>query len=114
MKIVLWLIIIMLIVYLGYATIPYYYKGVFGIRGVCKHNAELYHKYGRQYVVNRINEDLDYLRVPKRKRAFSVDVLEDKVVVWIEYKDQINLFDRYKKKVEFHHECEGVLKGVYQ
>lgn len=113
MKTIFWLIVIMLIVYLGYATIPLYYKGIFGIRGVCKNNVELYHKYGMQFVVNRINEGLDNLGIPKKKRDFSVNVMEDKVVVEIGYVDQINLLDRYRKKVEFYYECEGVLKSVY-
>ena len=113
MKIILWLMIIMLIIYLGYATFPVYYKGTFGIRGVCKHNVELYHRYGELFVTDRINEDLDRLGIPKKKRDFSVSVLEDKVVVEIGYIDQINLLDRYRKKVEFYYECEGVLKSVY-
>ncbi len=113
MKIIFWLIVIMLIVYLGYATIPLYFRGIFGIRGVCKQNVEVYHKYGMQFVGKRINEDLDNLGIPKEKRDFSVNVMEDKVVVEIGYVDQINILDRYRKKVEFYYQCEGVLKSVY-
>ena len=110
-----WIAVFALIFYVGFKVVPIYYKGIIGIRGVCKQNADDYHKYGRGYIRRGINETLENIGIPKSKRNFKINVDNDRkiVVVQIIYKDSANFFDKYTKEFYFSYECEGVTKAVY-
>ena len=102
-----------LIFYVGIKVVPIYYRGIFGIRGVCKENADVYHKYGRGYVQSGISEMLENIGIPKDKSEFTITPEGDKIVIEITYRDSASFFDRYTKDFEFDYECDGVLKSVY-
>ncbi len=102
-----------LIFYVGIKVVPIYYRGIFGIRGVCKENADVYHKYGRGYVQSGISEMLENIGIPKDKSEFTITPEGDKIVVRIRYEDQASFFNRYTKDFEFDYKCDGVLKSVY-
>ena len=113
MKSVFWILVLALIFYIGFQIVPIYYKGVFGIRGICKENADVYHKYDRSYIHRTIDETLRDSGIPRNKSKFNIRVTDDKVIIWIYYRDTANFMDYYKKDFEFTYECEGVLDSVY-
>ncbi len=110
---VFWILVLALIFYVGFKVVPIYYRGIFGIRGVCKENADLYHKYGFNYVRSGISEMLLDIGIPKEKSTVSISPSDDKIVITITYNDSASFFDRYTRDFEFEYECEGVLKSVY-
>ncbi len=114
MKTVLWIAIIGLVIYLGIEIVPVMYKGVLGLRAICKENAEGYHKYGSQQVNIRIPEKFEELGIPRDAYEYTVETTKDKVVIWISYDDSFTLFNRYTKDMTFETECEGELKTVYR
>ena len=111
---VFWLVVLGLIFYIGIQVVPIYYRGVFGIRGVCKENADIYHKYGKGYIETGIGEQLENMGIPKSKSEISISKSGNSVIIWIRYEDSATFFDRYTKNFEFEYECEGVLRSVYQ
>ena len=110
---VFWILLLALIFYVGLKVVPIYNRGVFGIRGICKENADVYHKYGYGYVQSGISEMLVNIGIPKEKSGFTITPEGDKIVISITYKDSATFFDRHTEKFEFNYECEGVLKSVY-
>ncbi len=112
---VFWILLLALIFYVGIKVVPIYYRGIFGIRGICQENADVYHKYGRGYVQSGISEMLRNIGIPKEKSEFTITAEDDKIVIWIGYRDQARFFDRddLTFDFEFDYECEGVLKSVY-
>ncbi len=109
---ILWIIVIALIFYIGFKVVPIYYKGLIGIRGVCKEQADLYKKYGRAYIFRGIDESLNGMGLTEDKREYTVNVTENAVLISITYYDEAEFFDRYTKEFEFSYECEGALKSV--
>ena len=110
---IFWILLLALIIYVGFKIVPIYYRGVFGIRGICQENADVYHKYGRNYVQNGISEMLTDIGIPKEKRQYSIKEEDDKIIISISYRDSASFFDRYTRTFEFDYECEGVRKAVY-
>lgn len=110
---IFWLVVLGLIIYAGFHIVPIYYRGFIGIRGVCKQNADVYHKYGPGYVHTAIAEQLEGMGIPKNNRQVKVSQADNSVIVWIRYEDSATFFERYTKDFEFEYECEGVLKSVY-
>jgi len=111
---IFWLLVLVLVLYVGIKIVPIYYRGVVGIKAVCKENADIYHKYGSGYVNTSIPEALEDMGIPKDKRKYSVSVKNDNVNIWIYYNDTANFADYYVKNFEFEYECSGVLKSVYK
>jgi hypothetical protein len=112
-KAIFWIMVLALIFYAGFKVIPIYYRGMIGIRGVCKEQADAYKKYGRDYVFKRLDEALDEIGIPKGKRTQTVEVTDKAVVVTIDYTDTADFFGKYTKTFDFHYECSGELKSVY-
>jgi hypothetical protein len=110
---IFWILLLALIFYVGFKIVPIYYRGVFGIRGVCQENADVYHKYGRVYVQNGVSEMLQNIGIPKEKSQYSIKEEGDKIIIEITYKDSATFFDRYTQEFEFDYECEGVRKAIY-
>lgn len=110
---IFWIIVIALIFYIGFKVVPIYYRGLIGIRGACKEQADLYKKYGRDYVFRALDDSLNSMGIPKDKREYSVNVTESAVIISITYYDEAEFFGRYTKEFEFNYECEGVLKSVF-
>ncbi|MEW6145967.1 MAG: hypothetical protein AB1598_13205 [Thermodesulfobacteriota bacterium] len=110
---IFWILLLALIFYVGFKVVPIYYRGIFGIRGVCQENADVYHKYGRGYVQTGISEMLRNIGIPKEKSRYSIKEEGDNIVISITYRDSATFFDRYTKEFEFDYECEGVRKAVY-
>ncbi|HVY54709.1 MAG TPA: hypothetical protein VHC46_03040 [Thermodesulfobacteriota bacterium] len=110
---VFWILLLALIFYVGFKIVPIYYRGIFGLRGVCQENADVYHKYGRAYVQNGISEMLQNIGIPKGKSQYSIEEEGDKIVIDITYRDSATFFDRYTRDFEFDYKCEGVSKAVY-
>jgi hypothetical protein len=111
---VFWILILVLLFYVGFKIVPIYYRGVIGIRGICKENADLYHKYrGSNFIPNEISDKLQRIGIPKDKSEFTIEHKSDSVVIWIAYEDEATFLDRYTKEFVFETECEGVLKSVY-
>ena len=111
---VFWVVILAIIFYFGFKVAPIYYRGLFVMKGICKENVDVYHKYGREYVSTGLAENLDRAGITKDKRQYTISKSDGMVYVWIYYEDSATFFDRYTKHFEFEHECEGVLKSVYQ
>ena len=112
-KLIFWILVIVLALYVGFKIVPMYYRGVVGIRGLCKENADNYHKYGSTFISNALNEQLTRAGIPPDKRKFSIRRTEDAVIITITYHDQADFFGRYKKDFDFRYTCEGVLRSVY-
>lgn len=110
---IFWILLLVLIFYVGFKVVPIYYRGIFGLRGVCQENADVYHKYGRTYVQNGISEMLGDIGIPKEKSQYSIKEEGDKIVISITYKDTATFFDRHTQEFDFHYECEGERKAVY-
>lgn len=110
---IFWILLLALIFYVGFKVVPIYYRGIFGLRGVCQENADVYHKYGRTYVQNGISEMLRDIGIPKEKSQYSIKEEGDKIVISITYKDAATFFDRHTQGFEFSYECEGERKAVY-
>jgi hypothetical protein len=112
LKSIFWIAFLALILYVGFKVVPIYYRGIIGVRGVCKEQADLYKKYGREYVFKGIDESLTEKGMPKDKREYTVNVTEDKVVINISYSDTADFFGRYQKTFDFNYECEGELRSI--
>jgi len=113
LKSIFWVLVLALIFYVGFKVVPIYYKGILGLRTVCKEQADLYHKYGRDSVFRGLDESLESMGIPKNKRESTVTVKENSVVVTITYEDTADFFGKYQKDFTFYHECEGVLRSVF-
>ncbi len=111
-KTVFWILVLALIFYVGFKVVPIYYKGIIGIRAVCKETADLYKKYGQAFTVKNLDESLEEKGIPKDKRTQTVKVTEDAVIITINYSDTAEFFGRYRKTFDFHYECSGELKSV--
>ncbi len=112
-KLIFWLLVVVMVLYVGFNVVPIYYKGVIGLRGLCKENADIYHKYGPKYITNALNEQLTRAGIPPEKRKFTITRTEDAVIITIVYQDRVDLFGRYRKDFDFSYTCEGVLRSVY-
>jgi hypothetical protein len=116
-KTIFWILVLVLAFYLGFKVVPIFYRGIFGIRAACKEEVEYYKKYGREFVVKRLNESLNEKGMPKDKRTYTVSVTDKAVVVTIDYYDTAEFFGgecRWcKRDFEFHYECEGALRSVW-
>lgn len=112
LKSIFWVLVLALIFYVGFKVVPIYYRGVIGLRTVCKEQADLYHKYGREYVFKGLDEALDDIGIPKDKREQTVTLNENAVVVAITYEDTADFFGKYQKDFSFYYQCEGVLRSV--
>ena len=104
---------IVIALYVGFKVVPIYYRGVIGIRGVCKENADVYHKYGSPYISNALKYQLTRAGIPADKGKFSITRTDDAVIITITYHDEAEFFNRYKKDFDFRYTCEGVLRSVY-
>jgi hypothetical protein len=113
-KLIFWFLVIVIALYVGFKVVPIYYRGVLGIRGVCKENVDLYHKYGSTYISNAVNEGLTRAGIPPDKRKFSITNTDEAVIITITYHDQADFFGRYRKDFNFRYTCEGVLSSVYK
>lgn len=109
-----WLLVLVLIIYVGIKVVPIYYKGYIGIRGVCQENADVYHKWGRGYIDTGIAESLTDMGIPPEKRQVIIRKGDESIYITINYRDRANFEDYYIKDFEFQYECEGVLKSVYR
>jgi hypothetical protein len=112
-KLIFWLLVIVSVLYVGFKVVPIYYRGVIGIRGVCKENADVYHKYGSKFISNALDEGLTRAGIPPDKRKFSITRTDKAVIVTINYYDHADFFGRYRKDFDFRYTCEGVLRSVY-
>ncbi|MGB7291159.1 MAG: hypothetical protein WBD99_03190 [Thermodesulfobacteriota bacterium] len=112
-KLIFWLLVIVIALYVGFKVVPIYYKGIIGMRGLCQENADIYHKYGSTYISNALNEQLTRAGIPPDKRKISITSTEDAVVITIAYHDQADFFGRYRKDFDFRYTCEGVVRSVY-
>ena len=111
---IFWLLVLVLISYVGFKVVPIYYRGIIGIRAVCQENADIYHKFGRIYITSNMSESLEDMGIPADKRQVSITTGKDKVFISIYYHDRANFEDYYVKDFEFGYECEGVLRSVYR
>jgi hypothetical protein len=112
-KLVFWLLVIGIAMYVGFKVVPIYYRGVIGLRGLCQENADVYHKYGPKYISNALEEQLTRAGIQPDKRKFSITRTEDAVVITIIYHDRVDFFGRYRKDFDFRYSCEGVLRSIY-
>jgi hypothetical protein len=112
-KLTFWFLVIIIALYVGFKVVPIYYRGAIGLRGLCKENADIYHKYGPKYISNALNEQLTRAGIPPDKRKFSITTTEDAVIITITYHDKADFFGRYRKDFDFRYTCEGVLRSVY-
>jgi hypothetical protein len=112
-KLIFWLLVIGLAMYVGLMVVPIYYRGIIGVRGLCQENADIYHKYGPKYISNALDEQLSRAGIPPDKRKFSITPTEDAVQITISYHDIVYFFGRYRKDFDFRYTCEGVLRNIY-
>lgn len=109
-----WLLILVIIFYVGFKIVPIYYRGIIGIRAVCQENADIYHKFGGRYITTNIAESLQDMGIPPEKRRVDIRTDNKSVYVSIYYFDTANFEDYYVRDFEFAYNCEGVLKSVYR
>ena len=84
---------------------PIYYKGLLGIRGICAEQVDRYKKYGNQFVMMRVNEDLIKIGIPKKKSKYKLKIEGKRVYLDIDYWDTAKFYKDYKKDFKFHHQC---------
>ena len=51
---------------------PIYYKGLLGIRGICAEQIDRYKKYGNEFVMVRVNEQLTLIGIPKKNSKYKI------------------------------------------
>lgn len=84
---------------------PIYYKGIFGIRGICADQVDRYKKYGSEFVNMRVNEQLAQIGIPKKNSIYKLKIEGKRVYLDIDYWETAIFYKDYKKKFEFHHQC---------
>ena len=108
------IILIALILVIAVKVVPIYYKA-YALRGICKENADKYHKYkhhgGKSYVYKQIDQELDRIGIQSDQREHNVTVNNEGVYVDIYYEDTADFFGQYYKDFEFEYQCEGVLSS---
>lgn len=109
---IFWILVLALIIYVGFKVVPIYYRGIFGISGVCKENADVYHIRPNRAQMD-IYEKLAEFGIPKEKSEVSIIPSDDKVVITITYDDSATFFDRYTRDFHFESTCDGVLRSYY-
>lgn len=112
-KLVFWFLVILIALYVGFKVVPIYYRGIIGIRGVCKENADVYHKYGSKFISIALDGGLTSVGIPPDKRKISITSTDEAVIITINYHDHADFFGRYRKDFDFRYTCEGVLRSVY-
>src|SRR3989304_5521568 len=83
-KMIFWILVLVLVFYLGFEVVPIFYRGIFGIRAACREDVEYYKTYGREFVVHRLDESLKVRGMPKDKRTYTVRVTGQATIVTIE------------------------------
>ena len=111
LKKLFWTIFLVLIFIIGFKLVPIYYAAI-SLEGICQENADLYHRYSKNYILTKINEELDHLGIPKNQREVAVTKTKEDVLVEIYYEDTADFFGYYTKDYVFIRECSGVLTSV--
>ena len=107
----LWTLFLVFIFIFAYKVVPIYYKA-FALEGLCKENADLFHRYNKTYISKKMDEELERLGIPKKQRETALTKTKDEIVVEIYYEDTADFFGYYRKNYVFIEECEGVLRSV--
>jgi len=84
---------------------PIYNRGTLGIRGICAEQVDRYKKYGNEFVMMRVNEQLMQIGIPKKKSKYKLTIEGKKVYLDIDYWDTAIFYKDYKKDFKFHHQC---------
>ena len=106
-----WILFLVIFFVIAYQIVPIYYKAM-SLEGICQKNADIYHRYTKNYTKQMLKEDLDRLGIPQNQRETAVNATKDSVIVEIYYEDTANFFNYYKKDFVFVRECEGVLSSI--
>ncbi|NIP37552.1 MAG: hypothetical protein GWO07_03120 [Candidatus Dadabacteria bacterium] len=84
---------------------PIIYRGTLGIRGVCAEQIDRYKKYGSEFVMMRVDEQLKQIGVPKDHSKYSLSIKGKQVYLDIHYWDTAVFYKDYKKDFDFKHQC---------
>lgn len=84
---------------------PIIYRGTLGLRGVCADQVDRYKKYGSDFVIMRVNEQLKQIGVPKKNSKYKLEVKGKNVYLTLDYWDTATFYKDYKKDFKFHHQC---------
>jgi len=106
-----WVLFLVIIFVFAYKLVPIYYRA-FALEGICAENADLFHRYNKPYIKNRLKDDLDGLGIPPSKRETALTKTKEKIIIEIYYEDTADFFGYYKKEFVFIEECNGVLSSV--
>ena len=106
-----WILFLAIFFVIAYQLVPIYYRAI-SLEGICQKNADIYHRYNKDYTMQRIIEELDNLGIQKKQREIAITLTKENVIVEIYYEDTANFFDYYKKDFVFVRECEGVLSSI--
>ena len=107
----LWIFLLAIVFVVGYQLVPIYYRAL-SLDGICKENADLFHRYNKRYIKQKLKEDLDKLGIPRNQRETALAKTKESVVVEIYYEDRADFFGYYKKDFVFIEECNGVLSSI--
>jgi len=84
---------------------PIYYKGLLGIRGICAEQIDRYKKYGNEFVMVRVNEQLTLIGISKKNSKYKIKIEGKRAYLDIDYWDTAIFYKDYKKDFKFHHQC---------
>jgi len=111
LKNIFWILILVIVLIVGYQLVPIYYRA-FSLEGICQENADLFHRYNKGYIKNKLNDDLDRINIPRNQRETALTKTKEVIIVEIYYEDTADFFGYYKKDYVFVKECNGVLTSV--
>jgi hypothetical protein len=109
------IIIVCILLYLSFTVGPIFYRGFFGLRGICSEQVNRYKKYGKEFVFTRVEEEMRNIGVPEDKYEYVLKVDDDANSVYLElyYEDTAEFVGGYTKKFEFNVDCDSGTKDVY-
>ena len=111
LKNIFWILVLVIVLSVGYQLVPIYYRA-FSLDGICQENADLFHRYNKRYIKQKLREDLDKIGIPPNQRETALTKTKEKIIVEIYYEDTADFFGYYKKDFVFVQECDGVLTSI--
>lgn len=111
LKNIFWIFLLVIVLIVGYQLVPIYYRA-FSLDGICQENADLFHRYNKRYIKQKLKEDLDKIGIPRNQRETALTKTKETIVVEIYYEDTADFLGYYKKDFAFFKECNGVLSSI--
>lgn len=113
-KNVLIVLVVCVLLFVSFKVGPILYRGVFGLRGICAEQVDRYKKYGNEFVIRRVDEDLRQIGIPKEKSKYKLSIKDNQVYLDLDYWDTAVFYKDYKKDFKFHHQCYSEKETLFK